>query len=465
MTAKNRENIYSWIVLAVLVLCFTTATFIHPIQQDEGVFLAIGRGIAHGNLPYRDFFDHKPPGIYFLFAALYKLFSNHLLAFQLTLIVTIALSALLVYLIAKKLGSNGLLAAIFFLWLNLVFQGNYLIAEPFMAALLVFAVFLILGQDISAEKTKKIPLFASGFFLGLAILFKQTAIISIAAIFIWLIWRKQWSRLLPIIIGFIVPLASLAWYFSFNNLWQDAWAQIVTYNFNYYPAQNIFKVIWQLLPSFLWTLPIWILAAIFTLKLFRKRVDLLSNPDNKRLVAMLAIFPIPALLLRHYQHYWLQIAPFVSIMAAGIMNQEFRIKNYKISLIVYFVAMFTAIIFICCFLSSNLQKYQDERKIEKFLEQKNQTFYSENQFIGFYFLADKNPPSRYLYLTEIDDWSEQAEDKTLDTIKNSQPLIVWPADSNYAYAKDLQSYIFANYKPVFWQHDLSVVVYQPEKDN
>ena len=35
-------------------------------SEDEGVFLYVARTIAAGGMPYRDVWDHKPPGVYVL---------------------------------------------------------------------------------------------------------------------------------------------------------------------------------------------------------------------------------------------------------------------------------------------------------------------------------------------------------------------------------------------------------------
>lgn len=39
-----------------------------PLDRDEGVFGWIGQSIRRGELPYRDVFDHKPPGAFYLYA-------------------------------------------------------------------------------------------------------------------------------------------------------------------------------------------------------------------------------------------------------------------------------------------------------------------------------------------------------------------------------------------------------------
>lgn len=58
----------------MLLVVFFAFCALYPISprylalpnQDSGVFLYIGRAILEGNIPYKDVWDHKPPGIYFV---------------------------------------------------------------------------------------------------------------------------------------------------------------------------------------------------------------------------------------------------------------------------------------------------------------------------------------------------------------------------------------------------------------
>ena len=96
----NHTKIGLWLCLAILAICLAATTIYHPLQQDEGVFLTIGQNLSRGYLPYRDFFDHKPPGIHWLFAAIYYVFGNNVLWYKIVLILTNLASAWLVYKIA-----------------------------------------------------------------------------------------------------------------------------------------------------------------------------------------------------------------------------------------------------------------------------------------------------------------------------------------------------------------------------
>lgn len=544
----NLAKIGLWLCLAILAICLAATTIYHPIQQDEGVFLTIAKGLKNGLLPYRDFFDHKPPGVYWLFSGINFVFGSNITWYKIILIVTNLASAVLAYLIADmvlskntlKCGLRGsgaqaltpkntlkpsdfshglsdyrrrglrskgaqalacfadqnnrlikwspgfsLFAHIFFFWITLIFEGQYLIAEPFMAFFISLGLYYFLSFRPKRERSGGIPfptrIILSGFAFGVALLFKQTAILSIIAFVIYLTWQRQWRQLIFFNIGVIIPIFIATLYLWHYNLLVDAYRQIILYNFQYYPAEDIYKVIGLLTPSFLYALPIWVLFIYGAIAIFKYRNA--ANHSWTRgfvIILLLATLPIFSFLLRHYPHYWLQVAPFVAILAANTLKRDLcdglsskfktpkQAKAWSPGAGAQALACFLIIsstIFTVGFLRTNFPKYQAERRLVQFIKHQDKPIYAENQFTEMYFLTNNKPPNKYLYITEITDWSEQAEEKTIETLKNEDYLIIWPGDSNYPYAKKLQSYIFENYKPIFWLNDLGVVVYRPQMDD
>lgn len=55
---------------ALIVLGVLSPTLFFPYGRDQGVFAYVGAAIGRGELPYRDVWDLKPPGIYLLYALL-----------------------------------------------------------------------------------------------------------------------------------------------------------------------------------------------------------------------------------------------------------------------------------------------------------------------------------------------------------------------------------------------------------
>ncbi|HSU38861.1 MAG TPA: glycosyltransferase family 39 protein [Polyangiaceae bacterium] len=48
--------------------------------RDQGIYAVVGEGILHGKVPYKDLWDFKPPGIFFVYALAQGLFGKSMLA-------------------------------------------------------------------------------------------------------------------------------------------------------------------------------------------------------------------------------------------------------------------------------------------------------------------------------------------------------------------------------------------------
>jgi 4-amino-4-deoxy-L-arabinose transferase-like glycosyltransferase len=58
-----------WILVFLFYIVIRVQLIGVPLDRDEGAFGYAGQAILRGEMPYRDFFDHKPPGLLYLYAA------------------------------------------------------------------------------------------------------------------------------------------------------------------------------------------------------------------------------------------------------------------------------------------------------------------------------------------------------------------------------------------------------------
>ena len=65
-------------ILVVVGCAVVIATF--SFGRDQSIYATIGHGIVEGKVPYRDLWDFKPPGIFFLFALAEVLFGHSMAA-------------------------------------------------------------------------------------------------------------------------------------------------------------------------------------------------------------------------------------------------------------------------------------------------------------------------------------------------------------------------------------------------
>jgi len=59
----------AWVAIFLLYLLVRLPLLEVPLDRDEGAFGLVGQAILQGELPFRDIFDHKPPGVFYAYAA------------------------------------------------------------------------------------------------------------------------------------------------------------------------------------------------------------------------------------------------------------------------------------------------------------------------------------------------------------------------------------------------------------
>ncbi|TAM81930.1 MAG: hypothetical protein EPN47_11040 [Acidobacteria bacterium] len=66
-----------WLVTALgVVLVMALPNLCYPIGRDQATYCVIGRGLLDGARLYRDLWDNKPPGIFYLYAGIVKVFGQ-----------------------------------------------------------------------------------------------------------------------------------------------------------------------------------------------------------------------------------------------------------------------------------------------------------------------------------------------------------------------------------------------------
>jgi 4-amino-4-deoxy-L-arabinose transferase-like glycosyltransferase len=92
----------SAVLLGLLVVVLAIPQYLLPVQYNEAMFAVIGRGLLRGQLPYRDYFDQKPPLIFAIYALAQWVSGHDVLAARVAITTSLALSAVLVDRIARS---------------------------------------------------------------------------------------------------------------------------------------------------------------------------------------------------------------------------------------------------------------------------------------------------------------------------------------------------------------------------
>lgn len=253
----------------------------HTLQDmDEGCYAGAAAVLMDGGLPYRDAVENKPPGIFYLYRAVFELFGRynmgavHALTFAWTL-----LTAAVLALAARQLG--GRLEAVCTFLFYLVFTASLypkMIAansEIFMALPCALGALALL--DAFARNSRALY-FAAGLAFGFAPLFKQVGAVGAAAVFAFLLILPLSRRgmrvgrtaapLLLFAAGFVLPAAAVAFLFHRAGILGDWLFWNVTYPVRYVGSGNAAlpffpQLLGEFLPFVLATVLLWALAALW----------------------------------------------------------------------------------------------------------------------------------------------------------------------------------------------------------
>ena len=339
---EGKTGLTSWkdrifIFISTLMVMLPISPLNSPTTNiDSGVFLYIGQRILHGDIPYVDIWDHKPPVIYYI-NAIGLSFTNGSRwgVWAIEFIVLLLTAYLSFHLFEQAFSKTSALVATFLWLLNLVFlllSGN--LTEEYVLILQFVSIFLYyrLGQ----EHGKPWNFFIIGLLGGIAFLTKQTTIgiwISIGLILLFQAFTKKNSKkplceLALMSLGVFLIIAIVSGYFFFHNALSEFWDQAFKYSFIYSRTQSA-SLVDRLKSAF--NLKYLSHYSLFTLSVigiviyffFRKGKG--SSPQ-KLLLDLVAIDIILEFLLINipghaYEHYYITILPALAVFCAFAISR------------------------------------------------------------------------------------------------------------------------------------------------
>jgi len=363
---------YATIVLLVLILALQIALRIpflgEPLERDEGSYAYIAQRMLVGEIPYRDYFDHKPPVIYFAYAGIFKLFGDSMLSIRLFTLFFSLILTLLVFAVGYLWWgrSGGILSA----FLYALFSGGPLVqgtsanTETFMVLPLLLALyFFLLGKrredQGKAGNIREGLFFLAGLFSGLAVMTKQVALINFLVLLGFVsfeavrphneLWGiKKILKALWLISGFLVPPLFFVVYFWWKGALPDFIEAAFLYNLAYakYKLWN-----WPALVNVVRNenLVLWFLSALAVFLIFFR-----ERRNGSILLACWGLASLTGVFLgkSFYGHYFIQVMPALALLSAFALLMFFEWKKR------YIPALGIGLL-ICVMVSANLSHWID----------------------------------------------------------------------------------------------------------
>jgi len=220
--------------------------FVHePPGRDQGMFSALADGMLHGKQLYRELWDHKPPGVIWLYAGAIALFGRGYAAIHtLQALFVIATALLIAWLIRATTGRllAGALAAMLYVLHagGLAFGGFWgtAQAEVFMDLPIVTALVLLFFARERADRGAWVQVAISGVCIGSTLLLKYSALPLL--LLVVLAWPARGIRPAPRILAFALgcalPPILLGLGMVMAGTWDDFYRATVTFNMDYRSA-------------------------------------------------------------------------------------------------------------------------------------------------------------------------------------------------------------------------------------
>jgi len=474
-TARNHAFVFDLrraglvILLCALPVLLYLPFLQEPFERDEGIYATIAQGLPDGKLPYRDYFEFKPPVVFGWYALGFSIFGEGVVAPRIMAALCLSATTLLVFLAGRLLLARRqayYAAAIFAVSTGLAslqFNAN---TEVFMLPLLVAS----LAAYAKGQRDEKPAwIFVAGFSGGIAIMTKQVALWNLVALGGCALWFG-WQRRLPVVellrpavalgLGWAAATALVLTPIALTGTLGDFVRVSLVYGWNYtsnVPLQSRLSGLGRLALQLLATAPLVAAAGIGAMHLRRR----LGEPSALILVAWTAGSVIGvASSGRFFPHYVVQLLPAFALLAAPPAEsawQRLRAgwRPARRALAIWAVLLASCLYFT---LSVFLHVTPEGRHIAKFPEAQarveiesraladyvraetrpDETILNWGRETQLYFYADRKPATRYLYDRPF--WQDPATfDEAMADLRAHPPVLILdslpPPGLDEAYAK------------------------------
>lgn len=489
-------------IIAVFLFVLRINLLDLPLERDESAYAYLGQRAAEGLAPYQDFYEMKPPFLFYAYSLLNLIFGYSMEGLRWGALFLSLLMCVGVYLIGRSFfGAKYALIAALVLALfsaspytTMVFAESELLVMG-LALYGIWFLCRLLSEDLST-RSKPWLLIGAGVLIGSSVMVKQSGVffLGFAAVVLVLLaegenLREKFYKLIQnglwFSIGAITPvLICLAIILGFG-VWEDFAFWNLEYPSLYTGDQassevNLFQASFKSITQHQILLWVWAGAGLLALPL--------KGLGRKMSIALgaLALFSFLTITpgQRYYLHYWIQFLPAVALLCAHLFFKLEKLGK-KGSLSFAKVGSFPLAILLLLSgvaLSSTHWLKSDSANLMRtmfsgnpFVEDQLMARIIESQIkpdetvavLGsepqIYVYLNRKAPSRHFYpafLSRNHRFTDQWNAEALDGLNDQKPDYVvlnivtmsWMLrpDSNQKYYQGSYAWAIENYRPIAW---------------
>lgn len=331
-------------ILALTFLLRIVSFGFSVLDWDESLFLIMAQDLINGNVPYTLTWDHKPPGIYFIFSVAQIIFGQSVIAIRIITIIFITTSSYLLFRIGKDLlnsWKSGFCAALFYSVFSLQSGGLAACIEFFYAPFIILGFYMVFAY--SKNQLKGLRYFTLGILFGISFIIKYITIFEFIALLIIILSinrkfnesiKRSFRSIIILISASLIPYTIITFIFYLSGHFKEFIYSNFTANFIHLHGEfswedtiSFFSLIWnQIQQNFL----LWTSLLFMPFILLKTK----RNSVGKAIIVRLFIWFIFALLgifytRVYYENLFLQLLPSLSLITVYIIFNILQIEENK----------------------------------------------------------------------------------------------------------------------------------------
>lgn len=313
-----------WLLVALVVTLIHAPLLTKPfVDSDEAVYASIAALTNRvGHLYAQGGVDNKFPGIYWIYALVFRIFGQYSMnaVHALTILVVLATSAVLGA-IASHLANKSAawLVALFYGVATTFYTPKMLAANTEIFAMLPISVAVLLClPDDSSRRPGLLPVYLAGLLIGTATVIRQLAALNLVLIcalpLFWqgAGWLKRLAAASIAVLGFTTVTGLLVYFFHVQGTLYDFWFWTITVVWHrYLPEGWHFQLPLHQLAMLAETAVFWILIVLRARRW--RQFSLAEKALWAWLALSLAIVLFPG---RFHPHYVIQVFAPLAILSA-----------------------------------------------------------------------------------------------------------------------------------------------------
>jgi hypothetical protein len=304
-----------------------------PFDRDEGAYGYLGWMALSGGQPYVDFYEMKPPLLFYTYAVIVALFGKSTIGLHLAATIINVICTWFVYRLGRELwksrGAGAIAATAFFVFGMNMFSTGYAMQSEHLV--LIFALPGLLCTLRGVSSGNRVTMLWGGVFLACSALIKQTGIFfCLAGLMIVLIsalqsgnWRtrKTIGGVLFFAAGGLLPVAVCLLLLLLIGSFDEFWYWIYSYPQRYISnveADDARALLSRALGGILFGYKHWYILGFISLLL----LPFCKTPDWRGKVMIFGLFVLSLCTVlpgfRFYGHYWLCVFPGLALLYPAV---------------------------------------------------------------------------------------------------------------------------------------------------